>query len=134
MSFKLSEFRGVDWIYLSKKHIDSAIILLDNGGDMGIICFHIQQAIEKNLKGYVLVETGELMDGHSLISLVNIAADRNPKFIKFKGDCPFLSSFYIEDKYPSEDPLWVKKSDVEFALNVYNDMNIIIKEELKDII
>lgn len=133
MSFKLKRLRGIDWLELSNIHLNSATILYENNGNNGVVCYHIQQAMEKCLKGYILLETGELVDGHSLICLVNIASQCNPSFQVFINDAPFIGTFYIEENYPGEDPLAIKKADLEYAFSIYYKMHDIVENILEDI-
>lgn len=133
MSYKLEKLRGIEWIELSKIHINSATILFNNGGNMGIVCYHIQQAMEKSLKGYILMETGILVDGHSLINLVTIASQNNFLFQQFVEDAPYISSFYIEDNYPCEDPALIGEKEVEYVFKVYYKMYDAVEQILNEV-
>jgi HEPN domain-containing protein len=69
----------------------------------GLVLFHLEQAVEKYLKGYLILKTGMLQEGHSLIRLCKKATIYNNEFRKFIKDCAFLNGYYIETRYPAED-------------------------------
>jgi HEPN domain-containing protein len=96
---------------MAKKDMQGAEILFEHDADNGIICFHCQQAIEKSLKAYLISVTGVLQDGHSLVKLCKNAATHNSLFSGLLKDMAFVSTYYIETRYPAEDPLLVSKED-----------------------
>ncbi len=102
-----------DWFEMAKKDIKSAEILFQHEADNGIICFHSQQAIEKYLKGFLIKTTGELQEGHSLVKLCKKAVAYDKVLNDFIKDMAFVNTYYIETRYPAEDPLIVSKEDAE---------------------
>lgn len=58
-----------EWLKKAKIDFNSAEILYKYEGENGIICFHLQQAVEKYLKGYLICKTGFLQEGHNLRKL-----------------------------------------------------------------
>lgn len=105
-----------DWFEIAKKDLNGAKILYEYEGDYGLVLFHLQQAVEKYLKGYLIYKTGMLQDGHSLIKLCKRASIYNNEFRKFIKDCAFLNGYYIETRYPAEDPLIAEAEDVKEGL------------------
>ncbi|HWQ75477.1 MAG TPA: HEPN domain-containing protein, partial [Syntrophomonas sp.] len=103
--------RHLEWLEMAKKDIQGAEILFDHDADNGIICFHCQQSIEKSLKGFLIFVTGVLHDGHSLVKLCKKAANHNALFSDMLKDMAFVNTYYIETRYPAEDPLLVSKED-----------------------
>lgn len=67
--------RHKEWFAMAEKELKSAKILFEHDADYGIVCFHCQQTIEKYLKGYLILQTGELTEGHSLVKLCKKAAN-----------------------------------------------------------
>ncbi len=47
-----------EWIERGKHDLDAAKILLRERGYFGVVVFHIHQAIEKYLKGYLIHRVG----------------------------------------------------------------------------
>jgi HEPN domain-containing protein len=104
--------RYKEWLEMAKKDMKSAHILFEHEADFGIVCFHCQQTLEKYLKGYLIFKTGLLEQGHNLIKLCRKAASYDKSFNELIKDCSFVNTFYIETRYPAEDPLSITNEDV----------------------
>lgn len=96
--------RYLDWYKKAKNDLRGAEILFESDADNSLVAFHCQQAIEKILKGYVLKNTNDLLEGHSLIFLIRRAARFDEDIRKFTKDCAFVNQFYIETRYPADIP------------------------------
>jgi HEPN domain-containing protein len=105
---------------MAKKDLRSAKILFEHEADNEIICFHCQQAIEKYLKGYIIYSSGELKEGHSLLKLCKYVMSTEKTFNDLLKDMAFVNTFYIETRYPAEDPLIVTTEDVEECFKIMN--------------
>ncbi|SHE32679.1 HEPN domain-containing protein [Thermoanaerobacter uzonensis DSM 18761] len=117
-----------DWFNMAKKDFNGAKILYEHGGDYYLICFHCQQAIEKYLKGYLISKTGVINEGHSLVKLCKEAQKYNENFKNFLKDCALVNSYYIETRYPAEEPLYVEKEEVLECMRITEEiMNFIDK-------
>ncbi len=122
--------RYKDWMVMAGKDLKSAKILFEHDADYGIVCFHCQQAMEKCLKGYIIFKSGELIEGHSLIKLCKHAARYEASFKCLLKDCAFVNAFYIETRYPAEDPMLVAKEDVEECFRITESLMSKITEEI----
>lgn len=111
-----------EWFKMALKDLTSAQILFDHDADYGIICFHLQQAVEKYLKGYLIKQTGILQEGHSLVKLCKKAVPEDSGFKRFLKDMAFLNTFYIETRYPAEDPLLVDRDDVNECFRITKEI------------
>lgn len=89
----------LDWFKKAEVDLKSAKILLDNE-TLETAAFHIQQAIEKYLKGYLLNKGWKLIKTHDLISLLNEAVSYEPHLDAFRKLCMRATEYYIEDRYP----------------------------------
>jgi HEPN domain-containing protein len=123
--------RYKEWFAIAEKDLKSARILFEHDADYGIVCFHCQQAIEKYLKGYLIFKTGELIEGHSLVKLCKKASQFNETFKSLVKDCALVNAFYIETRYPAEDPLVVSKEEVEDCFRIVNEIVSKINKEIK---
>jgi len=116
-----------EWFEIAKKDLNGAKILYEHGADYGIVLFHLQQSVEKYFKGYLIYKTGMLQGGHSLIKLCKKASEFDSEFRSYIKDCAFLNGYYIETRYPAEDPLIAEKDDVEegmqITINILNSIN-----------
>lgn len=120
-----------EWFVIGEKDLKGAKILYEYDGDYGLVLFHLQQAVEKYLKGYLIYKTGLLQEGHSLIKLCKKASSYNSDFRKFLRDCAFLNGYYIETRYPAEDPLIAEEEDVKDGLVFAKEIIDFIKIELE---
>lgn len=107
-----------EWFRMAEKDMKSAKILFEHDADNEIVCFHCQQAIEKYLKGYLIYVSGELQDGHNLMRLCKKAMVHEKSFGSFLKDLAFVNTFYIETRYPAEDPLVVNNEDTKECMNI----------------
>ena len=109
--------RFADWYVKSRADLSAAQILFDNGGDLSLVAFHCQQAIEKSLKGYILENTEKLLEGHSLIFLIRRASAFDVDIRQFLRECAFVNQFYIEARYPSDLPDEVDGEEAKACLD-----------------
>ena len=63
-----------------------------------------------------IYKSGILQEGHSLIKLCKKAVVYDKRFRDYIRDCAFLNGYYIETRYPAEDPLIADQEDVEEGL------------------
>lgn len=120
-----------EWIEIAKKDLKGAKILYEHDGDYGLVLFHLQQSVEKYLKGYLIFKIGMLQDGHSLIKLCKKASTYNSEFRKFIKDCAFLNGYYIETRYPAEDPLIADEEDVKEGIKFTEEIIVFIEQNIK---
>lgn len=88
-----------DWFRKGDIDIKRAEILLENN-DAGGAAFHLQQAIEKYLKGYLIGKGWKLERIHDLEDLLDYAVDYNKGFEEFRVLCQETTEYYIEERYP----------------------------------
>ncbi len=119
-----------EWFDVAEKDFKGASILYQYDGDYGLVLFHLQQAIEKYLKGYLIYKTGMLQEGHSLIKLCKKSSIHNTEFRRFIKDCAFLNGYYIETRYPAEDPLIAEEEDVKEGMKFAESFVKFIKDEI----
>lgn len=111
-----------EWFDMAKKDMKSAEILYEHDADNGIVCFHCQQSIEKYLKGFLINFTGELQEGHNLVKLCKKSITYNHSLYKLIKDMAFVNTYYIETRYPAEDPLLVNKEDAEECIRIAKEV------------
>jgi len=89
-----------DWFAQGDMDVRSAEILLAQDGPLPVIAFHIQQAVEKYLKGFLLHTGWPLRRIHDLETLVQEAIARDADFVPFLAPCQRITEYYIETRYP----------------------------------
>ena len=115
--------RFSDWYKKASSDLSAARILFENGGDLALVAFHCQQAIEKTLKAFVLEKKGYAPDGHNTIFLCKTAAKINNGFYDWVDECIALNNYYIQTRYPPDFPLEIDKKKAKelyiMALGIY---------------
>ena len=89
-----------EWFVRGQHDIETAQLLHDEQGHTDSIAYHIQQAIEKYLKGYLVLNGKRPPRIHELDTLLNQVAVLDNSFLKFLDLCEKASRYYIEARYP----------------------------------
>lgn len=90
----------IDWFSKADADLNTVEILLAQSGDTEIAATHIQQAIEKYLKGYLLAKGWKLKKTHDLPELLDEAVKYYPGLEKIRSLCEETTVFYFEARYP----------------------------------
>lgn len=97
---KAFEKQAEEWFERGRHDIETAQLLYDERGYTDSIAYHIQQAVEKYLKGYLVLHGKKPPKIHELDSLLNHIAAFDDSFNDFLELCEKASRYYIEDRYP----------------------------------
>src|SRR3990172_12509430 len=90
-----------EWLSKAKEDFDFGLVNLgENKPFYAQICFHFQQAAEKFLKAYIVAKELEFARLHDLPRLLKICAEDDPAFEDLREDCEYLTTYYIETRYP----------------------------------
>lgn len=114
-----------DWFRKGDLDIRRSNILIDNDDPEGA-AFHLQQSIEKYLKGYLISRGWKLERIHDLEDLLDYAVDYRKEFEEFRSLCQEVTEYYIEERYPllmtselTRDEVWLKvEKAMEFVVKV----------------
>lgn len=120
-----------DWFARGDDDIYAAEILLKEQVTPNTICFHLQQATEKYLKGFIAHHEKHVRKIHDLNVLLTICIDINRHFESLKKDAQFLSQFYTESRYP-DDYVEFKRKDAEDALESAKKIKEFVLEKIKN--
>jgi HEPN domain-containing protein len=119
-----------DWFEKAQRDLKSATILKEHNCGNDMAAFHCQQAIEKALKSYLLFKTKELQEGHSLIFLCKLSSSHNTTFKKYIKDCAFINQYYIETRYPADNPIFINDEEIEDCLLITQTILSFVFDEL----
>jgi len=111
--------QALEWFERGDHDIETAQLLYDEWGYTDAMAYHIQQAIEKYLKGYLVLQGEEPPWVHELDTLLNLVAgfeaDLYEPFIEL---CEKATRYYIEDRYPPGPPTEYSRAEIEADLKL----------------
>ncbi len=88
-----------DWIRVAEQDWQRIQIRLDLG-DTEDAGFHLQQALEKYLKAFLLSREWKLQKIHDLAVLLKNTFAHKPEWKSFLGLCERVDGYYFLDRYP----------------------------------
>jgi len=89
-----------EWIERGAHDLEAAQLLLDREAHADIVLFHIHQAVEKYLKGFLIHHGWELKKIHDLETLITEAVDFDRAFEEYLDVGRKLTAFYYTGRYP----------------------------------
>lgn len=119
-----------DWFAQGDLDMRAAEILLDQGGPLPIVAFHLQQAVEKYLKGFLLSTGWALRRIHDLELLLQDAAKRDADFAPFLPFCQRVTEYYIETRYPLGIQTPLREEALEQDLNTARELMALIHRKV----
>ena len=114
-----------EWFELAIRDLDTAEREEKNGGWSNIIVFHCQQAAEKYLKGFIVLNGLDIKDEfktHDLIRLLNYSLKFKPALKDLENGCHILTDYYIESRYPLDAPKDYSEVKVKQAIEFVKDI------------
>jgi len=105
------------WLELANNDLNLAIFSSANmwPTPYEIICFHCQQAVEKYLKWFLVLNDIEPPKIHDLEELEKLCETIEPQFSVIYEKCSVLSGFAVQSRYPNE--IRLEKQDMDRALD-----------------
>ena len=94
------------------------------------ICFHFQQAVEKYLKAYIIANELEFRKLHDLPLLLKKCSSKDRDFKDLAEDCEYLTTFYIEARYPVHWPIHLSRSETQKAYRAAENIIRFVKNKL----
>lgn len=88
-----------DWLALAEEDFRRVSRRLEEG-DVADAAFHLQQALEKYLKGFLLTKGWKLQRTHDLRALLEEASRHEPSLRKFRRLCAEVTAYYVQNRYP----------------------------------
>lgn len=106
-----------EWYERGQHDIETAQLLYDERGHTDSIAYHIQQAIEKYLKGYLVLHAKKPPKIHELDALLAHIAAFDDSLNTFLDICEKASRYYIEDRYPPGPPVEYEYDEIKADLD-----------------
>ncbi|NJD02296.1 MAG: HEPN domain-containing protein [Ruminiclostridium sp.] len=126
----VDSLRHNEWLEKAGRDLKSAKVLKQNDCGNDMVAFHCQQTIEKVLKGYLLKQTGQVAEGHSLIYFCKEASVFYMEFKKWLKDCAFVNQYYIETRYPADVPLIVSDDEADECISIAEAIYKLVNENI----
>ncbi len=110
---------AMEWFERGNHDIETAQLLYDQQGYTDVIAYHIQQTIEKYLKGYLVLMEQRPPRVHELDTLLNLVsrleADLYAPFIEL---CEKATRYYLEERYPPGPPANYSREELKADLDL----------------
>jgi len=124
-----------EWLERGKRDLETAKILFSSSDYFEIILFHIHQAVEKYIKGFLISRGWKLKKIHDLEVLITEAIKFDDSFKEYLDFGRKLTGFYFEERYPPGPVSTYSKEEIIKILNVAEEIieKIIISYERETI-
>lgn len=120
-----------EWIERGKHDLEVAKILLAEEEYSDVVLFHIHQAVEKYLKGFLIYKGWGLKKIHDIELLITEAMSFDDEFQKYLDLGRELTAFYYEERYPPGPITSYSKEEIEETLGVAEEIINKLKEGIK---
>jgi len=117
-----AETPAADWYAQGNVDMQAAEILLASDGPLSAVAFHIQQAVEKYLKGFLISTGWPLRRTHDLELLAQEAIAHDADFSSFLAPCQRITEYYIESRYPLGIHTLLRRETIESDLEIAQDL------------
>jgi len=108
-----------EWFERGDRDIETAQLLYDEQGYTDMIAFHVQQAIEKYLKGYLVFRGQRTPRVHELDILLNLVSKlETDLYAPFIDLCEKATRYYLEERYPPGPPAGYSREDISEDLGL----------------
>ncbi|TET56169.1 MAG: HEPN domain-containing protein [Promethearchaeota archaeon] len=107
-----------EWLKRGKRDLETAKILFSSSDYFDIILFHIHQAVEKYIKGFLISRGWMLQKIHDLEVLITEAIKFDDFFMKHLDFGRKLTGFYFEERYPPGPVSTYSKEEIKKVLNI----------------
>ena len=118
-----------DWFAQGDMDIQAANILLTQDGPLPVLAFHVQQAVEKYLKGFLISTGWPLRRIHDVEILVQEAIARDADFAPFLAPCQRITEYYIETRYPLGIHTLLHAETIKTDLEVAHALSELIRDK-----
>lgn len=120
-----------EWLDKGQKDLEDAEFLLNNNRAVENISFHIHQAIEKYLKGFLIHNGWKLEKIHDLVKLLEEAIKIDKSFARFAVPLRKITNFYFESRYPVGYKIKYTKQELRKSIRQTKDLIASINKKLK---
>ena len=120
-----------EWLLKGKHDIEDAQFLFENDRALENVAFHVHQALEKYLKGFLIYNGWDLERIHDLVKLLKEAIKYDDSFEQFTGFVRAVTRFYFETRYPVGYDVGYTKEELQEVITQAYDLISLIKERVR---
>jgi HEPN domain-containing protein len=122
--------QALEWFIRGNHEIETAQLLFDEEGYTDSIAYHLQQAIEKYLKGYLVLKGQRPPRIHELDTLLNLIGKfETDLYLPFIELCEKATRYYLEDRYPPGPPAEYNRHEIQIDLELSWQLVRVLKEK-----
>jgi len=110
-----------DWFRIGEKDLKRAehLLTIDDAEGAG---YHLQQAVEKYLKGFLLYKGWRLKRIHDLEVLLNDALKYEKTLEKYRNLLQKVTGYYVIDRYPLASSPTLTPDEVRESITEANEL------------
>jgi HEPN domain-containing protein len=122
--------QALEWFARAEREIETAQLLYDLQGHVDAVAYHMQQTIEKYLKGYLVLNGKEPPWIHELDSLLKKVKKFSPDLYQpFIELCEKATKFYVEGRYPPGPLVEYTREEIKADLDLTYQLVGLIREK-----
>jgi len=107
-----------DWIKKGDEDFEVAKLLFKESDFMDTVGYHLHQAIEKYLKGFLLFSNTDYPLIHNLVLLLQQCSEFDKEILDYSEECERLNTYFIKAKYPSDPPTSYLKEEMRKSIEM----------------
>ena len=120
-----------EWIERGKHDLEVARILLQKKEYLDVVLFHLHQAVEKYLKGFLIYRGWELKKIHDIETLLTDVISFDEEFKKYLDFGRRLTAFYLEERYPPGPITHYSRKEVAETIGIVEDIIARIEKKIE---
>lgn len=131
------EGEGLEWCRKAQMDFDSFNLLKDHENTIEPALFHAQQAIEKWLKGLLVINNIQADKTHNLSKLLALGQQVYSELLdeKYLFYCSTLQQYAVDSRYPGLDlELAELEEDLRVAVNALREISVFVRLRIPSII
>ena len=126
----MTEEQVEEWLKRGKHDFETAKFLFEEDKYFEIILYHLQQGVEKYLKGLLISKGWKLRKIHNLETLLTEAMDHDAQFERYLDLGRELTAFYFEERYPPEPLPEYSDEEVKKLIDGARELIKFIKDKM----
>ena len=123
--------QALEWFERGNHDIETAQLLYKEKGYTDTIAYHIQQAIEKYLKGYLVFNGKKPPKIHEVDTLLKEIGKIDASLMTFLDLCEKASRYYLEERYPPGPLVEYEYSEIKKDLDKATELIKKIQTKVK---